>query len=97
MRFYTSVEIQDYAKSMLEVQARIKNSLMNMFWTSRNQETLKKYSEDNQDSRYLFASFLPSRKTQDLNSVQDRSMLLKNQDNKHKGDLYIQQFDEIYI
>ena len=57
MTFYKSSKIQDLAKSMLEVQARIKNSLMNMFWTSRNQETLKKYSEDNQDSRYLFASF----------------------------------------
>ena len=81
---------------MLEVQARIQNSLMNMLRTSKNQETFKQYLEVNQDSRHLFASFLLSRKTQDPNSVQDRSMLLKNQDNKHKGDLFIQQFDKIY-
>ena len=49
MTFYTSSKKRDLAKSMLEVQARLMNGLMNTFWSSRS--TLKQYSEVKQDSR----------------------------------------------
>ena len=56
--FHTTSKIQDLAKSMLEVEARIENGRMNIFWSSKNQETLKRYLEVEQDSGYLFAFFL---------------------------------------
>ena len=43
MTFYTSCKIQDLTKSMLQVKTRIENGQMNVFWSSKNQETLKQY------------------------------------------------------
>ena len=52
MTLYTSSKIQDLAKSMLEVQARIENGPMNIYWLRKNHETCKQHLEVNQDSRY---------------------------------------------
>ena len=74
MTFYTRSKIQDLAKSMLEVQARIDNVLRNIFWSNKNQETLKQNLEVQQDSKYSQATFLLSRKIQDPKFVQDGSI-----------------------
>ena len=81
MTFYTSSKIQDLAKSMIE------NGLMNIFWSSKNLETLKHYLKVRQDSRYLQASSFLPKKTQNLKSVKDGSSFFKNQDDKYKNDL----------
>ena len=45
MTFDTSSKIQELAKS------RFKNYLINIFWSSKNQETLLKYLDIKQDSK----------------------------------------------
>ena len=47
MTFQTLSKIQDVFNSMIEVQARVENGLLNIFWSSEYQETLKNVYESN--------------------------------------------------
>ena len=67
---------------------------MNIRWTSKNPKTLKQYLEVKQYSRNLIASFLLSRRTQELKSAQDRSTSFDTQDDQYKVDLLIENFGE---
>ena len=69
MSVYTPSKIQDLAKSMLEVQARIENGLMTIFWSSKDQETLKKFKKTTkiQKRYYLLSCYQERHKIQNHN------------------------------
>ena len=52
MAFNTSIKIEEFSKSILEFQARLKICSINIFWLSKNQDTSDLLFEKTQDDRY---------------------------------------------